>query len=71
MAEYGATLERLLSARGVSKRALARGLGLSHTLVVRSAAGDRPPADADEVLRTAALLYALTLWAGPKLGLRL
>jgi transcriptional regulator with XRE-family HTH domain len=53
---YGSTLERLREARGVSKRALARGLGLSHPRVVRSAAGERPPADADEVLRTAAAL---------------
>jgi transcriptional regulator with XRE-family HTH domain len=54
---YGATLERLRTAHGVSKRALARDLGLSsHTLVVRSEAGERPPADADEVLRYAAAL---------------
>jgi hypothetical protein len=53
---YGPTLERLMAAHGVSKRALARGLGISHTLVVRSAVGERPPADADEVLRTAAAL---------------
>jgi transcriptional regulator with XRE-family HTH domain len=53
---YGETLTRLRAGRGLSQRALARGLGFSHTLVVRSEAGRRPPADSDEVLRVAGLL---------------
>jgi transcriptional regulator with XRE-family HTH domain len=49
-------LARLREGRGLSQRALARGLGFSHTLVVRSEAGTRPPADAGEVLRVAGRL---------------
>jgi transcriptional regulator with XRE-family HTH domain len=55
-AAYGAALGRARAAQGVSQRTLARGLGVSHTLVVRSEAGARPPADVDEVLRVAELL---------------
>jgi transcriptional regulator with XRE-family HTH domain len=53
---YGAALSRARAGRGVSQRTLAGGLGVSHTLVVRSEAGVRAPADADEVLRIAGLL---------------
>ena len=56
MSAYGETLARLRERRGVSQRALARGLGFSHTLVVRSEAGTRAPADPDEVRRVARLL---------------
>jgi transcriptional regulator with XRE-family HTH domain len=49
-------LVRLRKGRGLSQRALARGLGFSHTLVVRSEAGTRAPGDADEILRVAGLL---------------
>ncbi|HEY3078708.1 MAG TPA: helix-turn-helix transcriptional regulator [Chloroflexota bacterium] len=53
---YAAALCRARTRRGVSQRTLARGLGVSHTLVVRSEAGVRPPADVGEVLRVVDLL---------------
>jgi transcriptional regulator with XRE-family HTH domain len=53
---YAALLVRARRRSGVSQRALARGLGVSHTLVVRSEAGTRPPAGVGEVLRIADLL---------------
>lgn len=57
MADYAATLARLRSMRGVTTRALAAGMGWSsHTFVVRSEAGERAPADAEEVLRVARVL---------------
>ena len=50
-------MARLREARGLSQRAIAEAMGFSsHTLVRRLEAGDRAPADADEVLRLAAIL---------------
>src|SRR5262245_32923460 len=55
---YGRSLARLRARGRLSQRALARGLGLSHTLVVRIEAGTRAPASAEEVLEVARLLGA-------------
>jgi transcriptional regulator with XRE-family HTH domain len=49
-------LARFRNGAGLSQRALARGMGFSLSLVQRSEAGERPPANAGEVLRIADVL---------------
>jgi len=53
---YGELLRRFRLARGISQRALARGIGLNPTLVNRSEAGDRAPAGPSEIAATARAL---------------
>jgi transcriptional regulator with XRE-family HTH domain len=55
---YGRVLERYREERGVSQRALAREVGLSHVLVNRSEKDERPPAGPEEI---AAIARALEL----------
>jgi transcriptional regulator with XRE-family HTH domain len=54
---YGQLLERYREARGISQRALAREIGLSHVLINRSEKGERPPAGTDEIAAIARVLH--------------
>ena len=49
MSSYAELLRSLRQKSGLSQRGLAREIGLNPTLVNRSEAGDRPPADTAEV----------------------
>ncbi|MGH2411829.1 MAG: helix-turn-helix domain-containing protein [Chloroflexota bacterium] len=56
VATYGDVLRRFRERAGVSQRALAQAVGISHTLLNRSESEARIPPDAGEIRRVAAVL---------------